>query len=325
MRRVNQLRLNPLTGRWVTVATGRASRPGEFATDHGHPAEPPGTTCPFCPGHEEELPPALETYGTNGEWLLRVVPNKYPAFSGTGEMEVEHLGPLFAKAPATGIHEVLVLTPEHAHSWADLDDRRAGLVMSALRDRLEDHAHVSGVRYSQAIVNHGRSAGASLRHPHGQLLGIPFVPGELMEELAGFRRFEGGCLLCATIEAEQDAGYRTVSVDPAVTVVAPWWSGAPFELLVIPADHQGHLHHASPQSLVAVGRAIRDALARLRSLLGDVSYNIVFHTLPHRSDDPFHWHAHITPRVHSQGGFEQGTGVPINIVAPEDAASFLAG
>jgi UDPglucose--hexose-1-phosphate uridylyltransferase len=325
MRRVNQLRLNPLTGRWVTVATGRASRPGDLAGDHQLPSDPGPDACPFCPGHEEELPPALETYGTDGRWLLRVVPNRFPAFEGTGAMEVEHLGPLFAKAPATGIHEVLVLSPEHTSSWADLDDRQVGLAMSALRDRLEDHAASSGVRYSQAIVNHGRAAGASLRHPHGQLLGIPFVPGELLEEVAGFRRFQGACLLCATVEAERAAGHRTVIDGERAVVVAPWWSGSPFELLVIPTEHEGHLHHGSPGSLVAVGRAVRDALARLRTLLGDVSYHIVFHTLPHRAGDPFHWHAHITPRLHSTGGFEQGTGVPINVVAPEHAAAVLSG
>ena len=110
-----------------------------------------------------------------------------------------------------------------------------------------------------------------------------------------------------------------------VLVVAPWWSGSPFELLVVPAEHGGHLHTASPASLVSVGRAIRDVLARLRTLLGDVSYHVVLHTLPHRSDDPFHWHAHIAPRLHSTGGFERGTGVPINIVAPEDAAAVLTG
>jgi UDPglucose--hexose-1-phosphate uridylyltransferase len=322
---VNQLRLNPLTGGWVTVATGRASRPGDFAKDLSHPEPEPGTSCPFCPGHEEELPPALETYSTEGHWLLRVVPNRYPAFEGTGEMTVEHLGPLFAKAPATGIHEVLVISPVHDHSWADLDDRQAGLVMAALRDRLEDHSSAGGVRYSQAIVNHGKAAGASQRHPHGQLLGIPFVPDELVAELAGFRRFSGGCLLCAAVDAERDAGHRMVADHGSVAVIAPWWSGTPFELLVVPTAHGGHLHRSAPSDLVAVGVALRDALRRLRDLLGDVPYNIVFHTLPHRSDDPFHWHAHVTPRLHSVGGFERGTGVPINIVAPEDAARFLAG
>ncbi|MEZ5203731.1 MAG: HIT domain-containing protein [Acidimicrobiales bacterium] len=322
---MNQLRLNPLTGRWVTMSTGRASRPDEFAVDHGHPAESATGSCPFCPGHEEELPPALETYGPSGDWLLRVVPNRYPAFEGSGELAVEHLGPLFVQAPAVGIHEVLVLTPDHDASWGDLDDRQAGLAMAAIRDRLEDHAGTTGIRYSQAIVNHGSAAGASVRHPHGQLLGIPFVPGELTEELAGFERFQGGCLLCATVDAERDAGHRMVLDADEVVVVAPWWSGSPFELLVIPTHHEGHLHHAAPSSLVAVGTATRDALSRLRSLLGDVSYNLVFHTLPHRSGAPFHWHVHVTPRVHSTGGFEQGTGVPINIVAPEDAAATLAG
>ena len=324
MRAVNQLRLNPLTGRWVTVATGRASRPGDVARSHRDPDEAPEDGCPFCPGHEEELPPALETYGSSGDWSLRVVPNRYPAFEGTGDMTVEHLGPLFAKAPATGIHEVLILSPTHEHSWADLDDRQVGLVMSAIRDRLEDHSRASGVRYSQAIVNHGAAAGASRRHPHGQLLGIPFVPGELLEELSGFRRFTGGCLLCATVDAERDAGHRVVSATDAALVIAPWWSGSPFELLVVPTEHEGHLHHASPAQLVAIGTALRDALARQRDLLGEFSYNIVFHTLPHRASDPFHWHAHVTPRLHSVGGFERGTGVPINIVAPEDAAKILA-
>ena len=320
---MNQLRLNPLTGRWVTVATDRAARPADFARDESPVEQGPARPCPFCPGNEEATPPALETYGPGGDWLLRVVPNRYPAFEGTGNLQVEHLGPLFAKAPASGIHEVLVLSPDHESSWADLDDPQSGLVMAALRDRLEDHAHAPGVRYSQAIVNHGRAAGASLRHPHAQLLGIPFVPGELLEELAGFRRFQGGCLLCATIEAERDAGHRLVLDADGVVVVAPWWSGAPFELLVIPEEHRGHLRTATPADLAAVGRAIRDVLARLRATLGDVAYNVVVHTLPHRADDPFHWHAHLVPRVHSLGGFEQGTGVPINIVSPEEACRLL--
>lgn len=322
---MNQLRLNPLTGRWVTVATGRAMRPDDFARDQAPVESTPVTPCPFCPGHEEAPPAVLESHGSDGDWLLRVVPNRYPAFEGTEAMLVEHLGPLFASAPASGLHEVLVFTPDHQRSWADLDDRQAGLTMTALRDRLEDHAGSSGVRYSQAVVNHGRDAGASIEHPHGQLLGISFVPGELVEEIAGFRRFSGACLLCATVDAERAAGHRVVSDKDGVVVVAPWWGGSPFELLVIPEHHEGHLRDAAPVDLAAVGHVIRDALARLRDLLGDVSYNLVFHTLPHHATDPFHWHVHLVPRVHSVGGFERGTGVPINIVAPEDACRWLTG
>lgn len=321
---MSQLRLNPLTGRWVTVASGRLSRPEDFSRERQAVETGPARPCPFCPGQEEATPPALETYGGTGEWAVRVVPNRYPAFAGTEPMTVRNLGPVFSHAPASGVHEVFVFDRRHDTGWADLDDDQAGLVMVALRDRMEDHSKVSGVRYTQAIVNHGREAGASLSHPHGQLLGMPFVPGEVAEEEAGFRRFAGSCALCTVAEAERDAAQRVVFDRDGVLVVCPYWSGAPFEMLVIADAHEGHLARAAPADLAATGRALREVLARLRDEVGDVSYNLVVHTLPHHHEDPFHWHVHVLPRILSVGGFEQGTGVPVNIVDPEQAAATLA-
>ncbi|HET7718701.1 MAG TPA: DUF4921 family protein [Acidimicrobiales bacterium] len=322
---MSQLRLNPLTGRWVTVAVDRSTRPADFAARTASVESGPSRPCPFCPGNEEATPPASESYGPNGDWLVRVVPNLYPAFSGEDALTVEHLGPVFTQARASGAHEVFVLSPRHDGSWADLDDAHAGLVMAALRDRLEEHSRHPNIRYTQAIVNHGREAGASLSHPHGQLLGMPFVPGELAEELAGFTRFGEACLLCTTIEAEVSAGRRMVHADDRVVVVAPFWSGAPFEMLVLPVDHQPQLTHADPRDLAAAGRALRDVLVRLRRAVGDAAYNVVFHTAPHHQrDSGYHWHIHVTPRITSVAGFEQGTGVLINIVAPELAAQALA-
>jgi UDPglucose--hexose-1-phosphate uridylyltransferase len=232
---------------------------------------------------------------------------------------------VFTQASASGVHEVLVFSPEHVGSWADLDDKHAGLAMAAIRDRMEDHARRSTVRYTQAIVNAGREAGASLEHPHGQLLGIPFVPGEIAEEEAGFRRFEGSCLLCTVLEAEVQSEHRVVLEDEKVVVICPFWSGAPYEMLVIPRVHEVHLENTAPADVVAVGRAVRDALRLLRSCVGEASYNLVFHTAPHHHEGPFHWHVHIVPRLTSLAGFEQGTGVMINIVAPELAARHLSG
>ena len=320
---MSQLRLNPLTGRWVTVAAERAARPSELISRQLPVEAGPQRKCPFCPGNEEATPPALETYGPNGRWLVRVVPNLFPAFEGNEALRVQNLGPVFTQASASGVHEVLVFSPEHTDTWADLDDKHAGLAMAAIRDRMEDHARRSTVRYTQAIVNSGREAGASLEHPHGQLLGIPFVPGEIAEEEAGFRRFEGSCLLCTLVEAEAQAGHRTVLEDDRVLVVCPFWSGAPYEMLVLPRHHEVHLENASPADVVAVGRAVRDALAMLRSKVGEAAYNLVFHTAPHHHEGPFHWHVHIVPRLTSLAGFEQGTGVMINIVAPELAARHL--
>jgi UDPglucose--hexose-1-phosphate uridylyltransferase len=196
--------------------------------------------------------------------------------------------------------------------------------MAAIRDRMEAHASRPQIRYTQVIVNHGREAGASLEHPHGQLLGIPFVPGEIAEEEAGFRRYEGSCLLCTTLEAEEAAHHRVAYADERVVVVCPFWSGTPFEMLVIPRAHEVHATDAAPPDVAAVGRAMRDVLAQLRATVGDVAYNLVFHTAPHRHAGPYHWHVHLLPRLTSVAGFEQGTGVLIDIVSPELAAKQLS-
>src|SRR5690606_18097464 len=138
-------------------------------------------------------------------------------------------------------------------------------------------ASASNIRYTQAIINHGREAGASLAHPHGQLLGLPFVPGEIIEEERAFARFDGGCILCTTAEAELDSGTRVVCATDEVLVICPYWSSSPYELLVIPRHHARHLTNADDRTLHGMGYAIRDALGRLEQVLGDVAYNLVFH------------------------------------------------
>lgn len=319
----NQLRRNPLTGRWVTIASSRASRPQDFVTRKLEVEAAPGRPCPFCPGNEESTPPALETYGPHGEWLVRVVPNLYPAFSGTAVMAVEHHNDLHSHAPASGLHEVLVFAPEHDLSFERLNDRRIALVMAAIRDRIEDHSRHSAIAYTQAIVNYGREAGASLEHPHAQLLGIPFVPGEIDDEFRGIAEHSSGCLLCETITLELDEADRVVLADDRAVAIAPWWSGVPYELLILPKAHHASMPAAHPLDVVAVGAAVRDALRRLRYVVGDVAYNIVVHTAPHQALGTYHWHIHVLPRTSTQAGFEQGTGVLINTMAPEDAAEHL--
>lgn len=320
---LSQLRLDPMTGRWVVVSVDRSGRPSAFTPRRLVVQEDSDRPCPFCPGNEESTPPAMETYGPSGSWLVRVVPNLYPAFLGNEPMVVANRGPVFSQAPASGIHEVLVLSPDHSGGWPDLADTQIDLVMSALRDRIEAHASTPGLRYSQAIVNAGREAGASIDHPHGQLLGMSFVPRELVDELAGFARFVGSCLLCTTLDAELAAGHRVLEVSNDVVAICPFWSGIPFEMLVMPRHHRPHLHTTPEAELEAVGRAVQSALLMLRRRLGDIAYNLVFHSAPYRLAGTYHWHVHIKPTLTTTAGFEMGTGVLINIVAPELAAQEL--
>jgi UDPglucose--hexose-1-phosphate uridylyltransferase len=320
---MSELRLDPLTGRWVVIAGERARRPSAFLGRSLPVEDDPHRPCPFCPGHEEEEIPALETYGPGGRWQVRVVSNRYPAFGGTEPMVVSHVGPVFTQAPGSGLHEILILTPDHDRTWADLTEEHAASVMGALRDRMAEHAVTPGLRYSQAVVNCGREAGASLNHPHGQLMSTPFVPGETSSELAGFARFQGNCLVCAIVEAEEQEQHRVVYADRNVAVINPFWSGTPYEMLILPRTHNPHLHKADDDDLAAVGHSIQLALVALRARLGDVAYNIVFHSAPFRVSGDYHWHVHLMPKVTTQGGFELGSGVLINVVPPEVAAEEL--
>jgi UDPglucose--hexose-1-phosphate uridylyltransferase len=218
---------------------------------------------------------------------------------------------------------VFVFTPEHDASLRDLDDLHAVELMQVLKRRFTEQATIPQVRYTQAIVNHGREAGASLAHPHGQILGLPFVPGEILEEEKAFARFAGSCVLCTTVEAELAADHRVVFANDDVAVITPYWSGVPYELLIIPTDHEPHLQDATDDSLAATGLAIRDALGVLHGLLGDVAFNLGFHTAPHQHTGQYHWHAHVWPNLVTQAGFERGTGVMINVVPPEQACTLL--
>jgi len=319
---MSQMRLNQLTGRWVTIVAERALRPTDFAprSDAGFESD---RDCPFCPGNEEATPPVIETRGETGDWILRVVPNLYPAFEGEDGFAVRHVGPVHVMAEGTGIHEVFVYSNDHEGSVDQLDDVGAGEFMLALKHRFADHATHPNIRYTQAIVNHGREAGASIAHPHGQILGLPFVPGEVLDEERAFGRFAGGCLLCTTVEAEIATGERVVFADDDVVVICPYWSGSPYELLIVPRRHELHLQDADDASLEAVGRALRDSTTFLNRAIGDVSYNIGFHTAPHAHQGEYHWHIHVWPNLVTQAGFERGTGVMINIMPPEQAAETL--
>ena len=319
---MSQMRLNQLTGRWVTIVAERSLRPTDFAPSRA-PEYSADRPCPFCPGNEEATPPELETIDDDGAWLLRVIPNKYPAFDGDDGFAVRHVGPVHVMAEGTGLHEVFVYTPEHEGSLDRLSDDEACAFMHALQRRFADHADLPNIRYTQAIVNQGREAGASIAHPHGQLLGLPFVPGEVLDEERAFSRFAGGCLLCTTVEAELATGERVVFSNDDVVVLCPYWSGSPYELLIVPRRHELHLQDADDASLEAVGRALRDATGFLNRAVGDVSYNVGFHTAPHQHEGEYHWHAHVWPNLVTQAGFERGTGVLINIMPPEAAAETL--
>ncbi len=153
---------------------------------------------------------------------------------------------------------------------------------------------------------------------------MPFVPGEIVEEEQAFARFEGGCILCATVEAELADGARVVLADDRVVAVAPFWSGTPYEMLVIPRQHEAHLQGSAPADLAARGsRHPHGPRPRSATCSATCPTTSCSTRRPHHHDGAYHWHAHIWPKLATTAGFERGTGVLINITPPELAAQEL--
>ena len=337
-----QLRIDQLTGARVLLAPGRSKRPEALAPDTGH--EQGAENCPFCEGREDRTPPEIAADRPGGgeadtpRWRVRVVPNLYPALGG-GEAasapasegaSASSADPLrastrrgeanlFASRPATGAHEVIVHSPRHETSMAGLDEEAITAAVAMWRERMRAHRDAA---YTQLIVNEGRIAGASLEHTHAQLYALPFVPNAVARERersnAYRERTTGGDLLSDILVEEIRRKERLVAVDDEAALICPWASRSPFELRVIPRRAEARFEEGEGGA-----EMIRTALRVLAARFERVPpLNLWVRTAP-ADVEAFHWHVEIAPRLTVKAGFELGTGVDINVYAPEQAAADL--
>jgi UDPglucose--hexose-1-phosphate uridylyltransferase len=351
---MSTLRQDPLTGRWVIMAARRGDRPNEFRLMQRDPE--PGDHCPFCPGHESSTTPEIlalgrdEGSGANGPgWRMRVFPNKYPALHSEPAQEspitsAELPAGLFPSRPGLGSHEVIVYTPEHAARPGSLTETELLELLRVLKDRATVLGGRPGHRYISPFCNHGPEAGATLAHPHMQIIGTPEIPSLVVDKLVRFADYRtriGGCLLCDLVKEEQRVAERVIFRNERWTALAPWASRFPWEMLLVPHEHRSTLIAAVDADLEDLAEALSFCLRGLEEVHGDPSLNLVLHSAPlpppegevygdARLDDPafpveagFHWHLEILPRLSRPAGFEVGTGFTINSVIPEDVARRL--
>jgi UDPglucose--hexose-1-phosphate uridylyltransferase len=315
-----------LTGRWVILAPGRARRPDTIGPGKGagDEARPHGRAdCPFCPGNEHLTPPEISRTGSGDPggpgWRTRVVPNRYPIVGGPAATADPGAEPLRERRPATGAHEVLVLSPDHGRSLGDLDPGQVVEVLEVMRDRARFHADAGRI-FAQVIVNHGPAGGASLPHPHAQIIAGDLQPASVVGEVARVATGDR-CLVCAELEHHRHDAALVVGSTEA-ELWCPWWSGSAFEMLLAPRLHRARFEDAD-EELPALGHVLQDGLARLGRALADPPYNLAVHSRPAGPAADFHWHLHVWPRLQRDGGFELGTGVLVNVVDPEHAAAQL--
>lgn len=340
MKQISELRQDVVTGDWVVAATGRARRPGAFRLVKPEKSQPK-RSCPF----ERLLATAIAVYDRAGEryrltskdrnyltkhWQLAVVPNKYPAFrpGAPGVCPIiKNSGP-YSWQEGVGFHEVVIMR-DHTRSIAAMAPSEAEMVIRAYRDRYQALKDEECVEYISIFHNHGSAAGATISHPHSQIIAIPVIPPDVGRSLRGsaeyFRRHRR-CVHCAMLDFERKARKRIVYENRDYIVFCPYVSRQAFEIRIFPKRHNPEFESISEREIAHAADALKTALAKLNRGLNKPAYNFFIHTAPTADGQRlghYHWHIEIIPKTAIWAGFEIGTGIEISTISPEAAARFL--
>lgn len=329
-----ETRRDLLTGEWVACAPDRSARPHKTGPrDPGHDPtdDTPVEGCPFCPGHEDQLPSVRWTLEADGKrpWRTRAVPNKYAAFSPSAA-PVESPNGLFVAQSSRGRQEVLIDTPFHYEGLARMPVDQVDAVVQTYLTRYRTLRRAEESLYPFVFRNHGARAGASIPHPHSQIIATHFPPPRIeREEDAARTRYEetNRCPYCEMIDKELAAEARMVRTNEAFVAFVPFAARVPYEVWILPRTHEpefGRLTAADRSSLVSL---LRTVVRRLRDRLDDPDYNFFVRTaLEHESEAPhLHWSLRLQPRTTVEAGFERATGIQINPSIPERDAAVLRG
>ncbi|MBA3551983.1 MAG: galactose-1-phosphate uridylyltransferase [Actinobacteria bacterium] len=322
---MSTLRQDPTTRAWTIVAPRRAARP-HFAVIVRAPDQPEhDPNCPFCPGNESMTPPEVHRISNGAGWHVRVVGNLYPALGGDGAADGNGSG-LFRERPGVGAHEVIIESPRHNARLDEMPVEDVGAVLLAWRQRYRD---LESRKQTGAVVvfkNAGPMAGTSLNHPHSQVVATPVIPPEVQ------RRFEvakdyfentGRRLYDDLIRSERTAGERVVEERGTFVAFVPFAAPGPFETWIAPTAPQPSFAQLRDVDVPDLAWLLRRTLRAVRLTNDDPDFNVLVASAPagEQAGRWFSWHIKVLPRLTTAAGFELGSGMSINPVPPETAAS----
>jgi UDPglucose--hexose-1-phosphate uridylyltransferase len=328
-----ELRQDGLTNTWVACAPRRSGRPvqtGPDAVAHDPTDDTPVEGCPFCPGHEDELPAILWEHAADDDrpWTTRVVPNKYPALDASPPTEREADSGLYRRRDSTGRQEVIIDTPYHYQGLAQMSVAQVEAVLRTYRERYDALRSSAPDLYPFVFRNHGRRAGASLPHPHSQIIATEVRPPRIeREEAAAQARYDdtGRCPYCEMIATELRAEVRMVWQDEHAVMFVPYAAKVPCALWILPRRHDPEFGHMTAPQRASVAAALQQASQRYYTRLDDPAFNLYVRTALDRAPDAphLHWSLRLQPRTSRRAGFEQSTGMHVNPSIPERDAALL--
>jgi len=330
---VSELRFDPVSQDWVVIATGRAKRPDDFLQNGQKTKEKEPALavqdCFFCDLSTQGQPKLLRRQGGPGklwDWTVAVIPNKYPAFNYGFGLDERAFGP-YRRTNGVGIHEVVV-TRDHNRHLAEMSVDQVLEVINVYQERYLDLMNEEYINYISIFHNHGAAAGASVVHPHSQIIALPIIDPDLGRSLAGSADYFGAnqkCVHCAMLEEDQKDGRRIIFENERFVGLCPFASRVAFEVRVYPKTHHPHFERINDQDKTQFAQAIRVVLAQINVGLRNPAYNFFIHTSPCDGQDynHYHWHFECLPKTSTWAGFELSTGIEISSIEPEKAAQYL--
>ncbi|HUJ94197.1 MAG TPA: DUF4931 domain-containing protein, partial [Terriglobales bacterium] len=236
-----ELRQNYLTKEWVIIATERAKRPEELATRRQRPGQASLVpTCVFCPGNESKTPPEVMRYAAeDGSWKVRVVGNKFAALSPNVQ-PIRTIRRSRRTIGGFGVHDVIIDTPDHAQCMALMSDEHVVKVLQAYKTRYDALTIDRRIAHITIFKNHGGTAGASLEHPHSQLIATPVISYQIRqrfhEALTHYDEY-GECIFCQMLMEDLEEQKRIVIASDHFVALELFGSASPFCTHIYPRRH----------------------------------------------------------------------------------------
>jgi UDPglucose--hexose-1-phosphate uridylyltransferase len=324
-----EFRQNQATKEWVIVAPERGKRPHDIVKDQVCREAPPSYSgdCPFCVGNERMTTDTALVYPPSGDWKVRVVPNKYAALQPELATTRTRVGSFLA-AKGFGIAEVVVEHPRHDATLATMSVDEVSLVLRAYRQRQTDIGRNQKINLVTTFRNHGARAGTSLEHPHSQIIATPIVPPHvrhpIQQAVAHYDEY-GTCVYCNMVQEEIRQAERIILESDGFVAFCPFAARSPFETRIYPKRHAASYVSIDDEEIAELASVLREVLARIYHGLKNPDYNYIIRSAPIGDEDAryLHWYIVIIPKISIPAGFEIGSGIYINTVAPEESARFL--
>jgi len=327
---ISELRQNPVSKDWVAIASRRAKRPEELIIKNQKRKIISKKNCPFeNPQKSGNKPPVLTKYLPNQKnWFLQIFENKYPAFQPIFEsIKEKKVGP-YIVMNGYGYHELLVLR-DHYKSLADYSAKELSVIFLALQERYRQLAQDKKIKYISIFHNWGRTAGASIYHPHLQIIAIPVVPSHLRCSLSDSYHYwqkNHLCLHCEINKFELKEKDRILIKEKNVIAFSPFISVEPFAIRIIPIKHISHFEETPKEIINSTAIVLEKTLKILKKKLNNPDFNLFIHTAPTVEENKYncyHWHIEIIPKISISAGFELSTGIEITTIDPDEGVKFL--